>query len=56
MKIRTEPYFRKKEDTMMYTVYVSFDEKHKTVYNKNTHAIHYIKNTKPNRFRKYKDA
>lgn len=48
-----KPYFHKVEDTVNYTTYVSFDDKHRTVYNKKTHEIYYVNNREhgSNRFK-----
>ena len=49
-----KPYFHKIEDTKHYTTYVSFDDKHRTLYNKKTYEIFYIttRENGSNRFKK----
>lgn len=49
-----KPYFHKIEDTKYYTTYVSFDDKHRTLYNKKTYEIFYINQREigSNRFKK----
>jgi hypothetical protein len=49
------PYFRKQQDSKLYTVYVSLDDRYKTVYNKKTYEIKYIKTRKSYRFKSDRD-
>lgn len=48
-----KPYFHKVEEGQNYITYVSFDDKHRTVYNKKTHEIYYVNNREhgSNRFK-----
>ena len=50
-----KPYFHKAEETKNYITYVSFDDKHRTLYNKRTHEIFYINQREKGSYRFKKD-
>lgn len=40
------PYFQKTVDTVHYTIYESLDNKHRTIYNKDTYELTHITDNK----------